>query len=246
MREVGDEEEAGREGVEAGERLALNAELRRSLHAAGNHLAALLLRGQRLQMQVVESPLAEELDELVELAMATASAFSRSREIARQVCPVADDEAPASMSESAAATGPAQGPIRGWAGGGGEQAATGLEAVEPRALRVLVIDDDPSIREILSDVIGGEGCPVDTAATAADGLRLFAAHRHTLVFTDLYLGPESGADLAERIKTQATATWVVLMTGWAANPEQFPKVDRVLPKPFRIGEIKALVRGLRP
>ena len=248
----------GKGGVKGGGQpteAALNAELRRSLHAAGNHLAALVLKGQQLQMRVPEGALAAEIDELVGLALETATAFERSRRIARTVCPLEGEQQGVMLGAASGA-----GPLDGRRQMPGSTAAREEEGVErgdesrldeapeqssAAGLRVLVIDDDPSIRDILRDVLNGEGCPVDGAATAADGWALFVQHRHALVFTDLYLGAESGEDLAARIKGAAAATHVVLMTGWATDGKRHEGVDQVLPKPFRIGEIKALVRAVR-
>ncbi len=135
-------------------------------------------------------------------------------------------------------------------------AATGNEAAMPAMLlppgRILVIDDEADIAEILKDALSAEGHAVATAFTGGEGVRLASEDPYDLVFTDLGMPDMTGWEVAERIKAGRPEVPVVLVTGWGASLDQ-DEVERhgivaVLHKPFEIDELlrtAALVLGNR-
>lgn len=80
---------------------------------------------------------------------------------------------------------------------------------------VLVVDDDPIIREVLREYIEGEGHRVLEACDATSARRVLAQESVDLVFLDVLMPGESGSALCRSIKEdpESRDTKVVLMTG---------------------------------
>ncbi|HEV8439145.1 MAG TPA: response regulator [Methylomirabilota bacterium] len=100
--------------------------------------------------------------------------------------------------------------------------------------RVLLVDDDPRLVAVLSDMLRTEGHEVTTATNGDEALALFSADAHDVVITDLGMPRMNGWEVAERIKARSPATAVFLLTGWgegvsAHDSSQY--VDRVIAKP---------------
>ncbi len=107
--------------------------------------------------------------------------------------------------------------------------------VEPSlAARVLLVDDDPRLVAVLSDMLRGEGHAVTTATHGDEAIELFDPEAHDVVITDLGMPRTTGWEVAERVKSKSPDTAVFLLTGWgesvsAHESSQF--VDRVIAKP---------------
>jgi signal transduction histidine kinase/CheY-like chemotaxis protein len=100
--------------------------------------------------------------------------------------------------------------------------------------RVLLVDDDPRLVAVLSDMLRAEGYEVTTATNGEDALALFNPSAHDVVITDLGMPRINGWEVAERVKQRSPGTAVFLLTGWgegvsAHDSSQF--VDRVIAKP---------------
>jgi len=133
---------------------------------------------------------------------------------------------------------------------GGDEAAVRPMLLPPG--RILVIDDEAEIAEILKDALSAEGHAVATAFTGGDGVRLASEGSYDLVFTDLGMPDMTGWDVAERIKADRPDLPVVLVTGWGASLDedevQRRGISAVLHKPFEIDELlrtAAVVLGSR-
>lgn len=115
----------------------------------------------------------------------------------------------------------------------------------PRPARVLVIDDEENIREILSDILMTGDHEVVTAHDGPTGLGMIETQRFDLVFTDLGLPGMSGYEVATAIKARQPDLPVGLVTGWGANLDpdlaKHHGVDLVLSKPFRFDQVLQLV-----
>jgi CheY-like chemotaxis protein len=113
--------------------------------------------------------------------------------------------------------------------------ALGDRAIAPeRAARVLLVDDDPRLVAVLSDMLRGEGHAVTTATNGEEALVLFDPGAHDVVITDLGMPRLNGWEVAERVKARSPSTAVFILTGWGENvsahdSSQF--VDRVIAKP---------------
>lgn len=84
---------------------------------------------------------------------------------------------------------------------------------EVTGLAVLVVDDEPAVREMLSDVCESWGCWVEVVGDGAAAEAACAAGLPDVVLVDLNLPDGSGADLAARLRQGESAPGVVVMTG---------------------------------
>jgi two-component system KDP operon response regulator KdpE len=114
------------------------------------------------------------------------------------------------------------------------------------ALRILVVDDDPSIRRALAAELGGEGYDVLEAADGAEGLRLFDAHDPDLVLTDLAMPVADGFALVAAVRRSAQTPVIVLsVRGGDADKIRALDLgaDDYVVKPFSVSELLARVRA---
>ena len=84
--------------------------------------------------------------------------------------------------------------------------------VKPAKNRILVVDDDASVREMLTRVLAGEGYLVWTAADGTAALEIAAAARIDLVLLDLNMPGKSGCDTFERLTVQNPFLAVIIIT----------------------------------
>ena len=106
----------------------------------------------------------------------------------------------------------------------------------PTANRILVVDDEASVAEALSLVLGERGHKVESAKNADEADALLASRPFDLVFTDLRLPDGSGIDLLTRIKADSPETEVILMTAHGSLDLTIEAIKRgafyYLEKPF--------------
>jgi len=118
-----------------------------------------------------------------------------------------------------------------------------------RGLRVLVVDDDEDVRDVLADMLAGDGHLVESAVDGPGGLDLFRAQAFDLVFTDLGMPGMSGWDVAREVKSIRAQTLVALVTGWDVHYEQENiekyRIDFILNKPFQVSHITDVVNMTR-
>ncbi|MGH2350930.1 MAG: ATP-binding protein [Chloroflexota bacterium] len=109
------------------------------------------------------------------------------------------------------------------------------EPTAARRLRILVIDDELTTREVMTAYLTRDGHSVETAASGREGLESFRRQPFDLVMTDRAMPVMNGDDLATAIKQLAPSTPVVMVTGFgdlmlgAGKPPA--GVDAVLGKP---------------
>lgn len=124
-----------------------------------------------------------------------------------------------------------------------------------RSLHLLCVDDEPDIRNVLQDCLGGFHHQVTLASSGAEGLALFKAALHgnqpyQAVITDLGMPEMDGKQLAQSIKAESPTTPIIMMTGWGsmmkADGETTPWVDALIGKPVRLLELNNLLVKLCP
>jgi CheY-like chemotaxis protein len=138
-------------------------------------------------------------------------------------------------------------------------APTGVKAVAPessrpgRPLRVLCIDDEPMIRELLTDSLQTFLHDVVTAEGGRQGLELFRGAARgpkpfDVVITDLGMPEVDGRQVARAIKAESPGTPVIMLTGWGTmmkdQGEMPAQVDVVMSKPPRLKELGELLARL--
>jgi len=114
-------------------------------------------------------------------------------------------------------------------------------ATDSRGAHVLVADDDPALRDLLLDLLVGEGLRVTTAGNGDEVLTAVADHAPDLVLLDVRmprLEPDHFA-CAWRANPLAKRVPVVLVSAWHEIPESLRALSGVAPiaKPFDLTEI---------
>jgi signal transduction histidine kinase len=114
-----------------------------------------------------------------------------------------------------------------------------------QALRVLVVDDQPAIREIVSAYLAEDQHIVETAADAREAMEKFRVDRFDLVITDRAMSEVNGDELAASIKEVQPREPVIMLTGFADLINESggrPKnVDLVLTKPARLDDLRKAI-----
>lgn len=82
--------------------------------------------------------------------------------------------------------------------------------------RILVVDDEEIIRDSLSFILKEEGYQVDSAVDGADALEKMTAKEYDLVFTDLKMPKVSGMELLEKISSNKSNTFSIVITAYAS------------------------------
>jgi DNA-binding response OmpR family regulator/anti-sigma regulatory factor (Ser/Thr protein kinase) len=122
-----------------------------------------------------------------------------------------------------------------------------------RSLRVLLVDDDPSLLESLRSALQDEGHKVTTASGGQAGIDAFREAQHAgklfdLVITDLRMPYVDGREVVASVRAMSPGTPIILLTGWgqhAVNEQDLPpQVDRLLGKPPRIRELRTALAEL--
>lgn len=119
-------------------------------------------------------------------------------------------------------------------------------ADEQKKARILVVEDEEDVRELLKDILTDGGHDVEFTPDGKKGIELFKGKEFDMVFTDLGMPGMSGWQVAEQIKKINKKTPVVLITGWEVQQKgrELKKsgVDMVVKKPFRVNDILQLVQ----
>jgi PAS domain S-box-containing protein len=133
-----------------------------------------------------------------------------------------------------------------------EQAAPPPRAqtAESSGLRILVVDDEPSITRMVAMMLGPHGHAVVTAASGEEALAILDTTDapFDLILSDLGLGAGiNGWDLLDQVREIAPKTRFILSTGWGAQIDPATVVARggegLLPKPYRLHDLLGAVAG---
>jgi DNA-binding NtrC family response regulator len=81
---------------------------------------------------------------------------------------------------------------------------------------ILVVDDEPAMRLLVTSVLKDEGHDVTAAASGEEALQLVARRHYHLIITDLKMPGMSGVELLERIKKDDPETAVILLTAFGS------------------------------
>jgi signal transduction histidine kinase/ActR/RegA family two-component response regulator len=125
----------------------------------------------------------------------------------------------------------------------------GDDAPLPR-LRVLVVDDEEVVLEVLVDLLAALGMDVDSAHGGPAGIEAVQRGEYDVVFTDLGMPEVNGWDLATATKARRASTAVVLVTGWGFQLGEEAAVssgvDLIMAKPFSWDDVRQALRQVAP
>jgi CheY-like chemotaxis protein len=120
------------------------------------------------------------------------------------------------------------------------------------AKRILIVDDEAHIRELLDDVISGSGlfdppAVIFTAESGAAALDIANANRIDLVLLDFNMPGMTGSELARRLRADFISRSVPIVMITAMDDTvtraraEAAGVDRFIPKPFRFSEVRDVI-----
>jgi two-component system, OmpR family, response regulator len=114
--------------------------------------------------------------------------------------------------------------------------------------RVLVVDDEPSITELVATVLRYEGFEVDVAGSGWDALRKASEFRPDLVVLDLMLPDHDGFEVHRRLRDRGVRVPVIFLTARDATEDKVRGLtiggDDYVTKPFSLEELVARIRAV--
>ena len=132
-----------------------------------------------------------------------------------------------------------------------EDTDPGIPEAEPQKRsppRLLVVDDEDFVRDLLAEILEGEQCEVHLADSGSTALSLFQEHEFDGVFTDVGMPGMSGWELAREIRLINTKVPIAVITGWGeavgSHEQKAAGVDWIVAKPFTADRIAQLVRDI--
>ncbi|MEW6412262.1 MAG: response regulator [Candidatus Zixiibacteriota bacterium] len=123
-----------------------------------------------------------------------------------------------------------------------------VAATEGRRPRILAIDDQAVILDLISAMCQSTGYDVKTAETGQGGLEMALREKFDVILTDLAMPGLSGVEIAHEIRKKRPNVPVVLVTGYevkiSAERLEAAGITRVLHKPFRIEQLTEIIESL--
>ena len=111
-----------------------------------------------------------------------------------------------------------------------------------KGLRILVVEDEPSIREILGIYLAEDGHSIEMATDGNEALAKFVKDRFDLLLTDYSMPGMSGDRLAAIIRAMDPKIRVALLTGFGSQmPQGAPlrlELDAIIAKPFTLESLQ--------
>jgi two-component system OmpR family response regulator len=121
-------------------------------------------------------------------------------------------------------------------------------AAQPEPFRILVVDDEPNIVDVVSMALRYEGFEVESAADGAGAIAAVASFRPHLIVLDIMLPDMEGFDVAKRLGAQRAGLPIVFLTARDATADKVRGLtmggDDYVTKPFSLEELVARIRTI--
>ncbi len=113
--------------------------------------------------------------------------------------------------------------------------------------KVLVVDDDGDLRELLTEAVGDWGYAVSMASGGDEAIRKIRAEKVDIVITDLMMPGMDGLELLERINGLDRDIVVIMVTGYAAIDTAVRAIEAgaydYIAKPFKLDDLMVLLKN---
>jgi two-component system, OmpR family, response regulator len=127
-------------------------------------------------------------------------------------------------------------------------APAGARRPDGTAIRVLVVDDEPSLAELLGSVLRYEGWDTRTAGTGSDAVSIARDFQPDAVILDIMLPDFDGLEVLRRLRSGNPGVCVLFLTARDAVEDRIAGItaggDDYVTKPFSLEEVLARLRGL--
>src|SRR2546430_10496326 len=114
--------------------------------------------------------------------------------------------------------------------------------------RVLVVDDEPNMVDVISMALRFQGFDVESAGTGADALAGVTAFKPLLIVLDVMLPDMEGFDVANRLGAQRSRVPIIFLTARDATEDKIRGLtlggDDYVTKPFSLEELVARIRTI--
>ncbi|MDI7259264.1 MAG: PAS domain S-box protein [Thermodesulfobacteriota bacterium] len=129
--------------------------------------------------------------------------------------------------------------------GSGEEAIPDSTIKKGKSARILVIEDEETVRDVLAQMLSKVNHQVTVAKNGEEGIRLFNELEFDMVLTDLGMPGMSGWEVCQKIKKMNPYTPVGMITGWGIEVSQSKMeecgLDFLLSKPFDFNQVLKVV-----
>lgn len=113
---------------------------------------------------------------------------------------------------------------------------------------LLIVDDQPGVRRLLSEAFSGEGFRVEMASGGLEAIKKVSAKIPSLILLDIKMPGMSGLETLEELRKIAPDTPVVIMTAYGeldiVAEARKKGVQHYINKPFDLDEARYLIKGL--
>ena len=115
-------------------------------------------------------------------------------------------------------------------------------------MKLLIVEDEPSLREIMTRTLQREHYVVEQAADYASALDKIAAYDYDCILLDIMLPGGSGLRLLEELKRQRRRAGIIIISARDSLDDKIEGLelgaDDYLPKPFHLAELSARIRSV--
>lgn len=112
--------------------------------------------------------------------------------------------------------------------------------------KILIVDDEPSMREFLEIMLTREGYKVTAASNGRDALNMLNKQMYDLIISDIQMPGMGGLELLKSIKDVSPDTEVIMITAYASTETAVEAMKEgaydYITKPFKIDEIRLIIK----
>jgi DNA-binding NtrC family response regulator len=122
------------------------------------------------------------------------------------------------------------------------------QGMTARLHRILLVDDDPDVRDLNAQVLARSGYHVDTANDGASGWRTLKENQYDVLITDNTMPGVTGLELIKKLRSEDMTLAVILASGTAPVEEleenPWLQINALLPKPYSVTDLVKTVGEL--
>lgn len=119
------------------------------------------------------------------------------------------------------------------------------DKIEGKNQKILIIDDEENIRQLMMEVLAENNYQVDSAAGAQEGLEMIENNRYDLIILDMLMPEMTGYDFFEQIKNKPDRPKVIVATGYSSLDQieemKNSGIEGLIAKPFQFTDMLHLI-----